>query len=161
MAVNHLMSQRPCPLVNFNSDLTATPLELQTLYRASYTSMIISLNYYAGPDGFMTKIRNSSNVPIRPDLTCFALLYLAEGATEKIDGMGATYRKGPGAIEPRWWRQTWVGVRLAAEHEGLKSNFREPCAWLLGLQRWPSELDQWPSWPEVRYEPVYPLASRM
>lgn len=158
MEVNHLMSQRPTPLP-FNPDLTATPVELQTLYRASFTSMIISLNYYA-PFSSSSGKTVKMNRPVRPDLICFALLYLAEGAVEMVDGSGSgslsrRFREGAGAGEPRWWRQDWVGARLSAERNSLTSSFREAAAWLLGLQRWPEELDQWPAWPVIRYQPVY------
>lgn len=158
MEVNHMMSQRPSPAPQFfNPDLTATPLQLQTLYRASYTSMIISLNYfYVGPGLYSAPgmAKRKLSRPVRPDLICFALLYLAEGAVEMIDGSGR-FRQGPGAPEPRWWRQAWVDERLKAERDSLTSNFREASAWLLGLQRWPEELDQWPAWPEIKYQPVH------
>ena len=153
MEVNRRMSQRPTP-PTCNSNLTATPAQLQTLYRAGYTSMIISLNYYHAPHNTITTraMKKPSPPPVRPDLICFALLYLAEGA---VTPTGDRFGPGSGAPEPKWWRQAWVEARLREEQCSLTANFRDAAAWLLGLQRWPEELDRWPAWPDIRYHPVY------
>jgi len=60
---------------------SASPGQLQTLYRASYTSMIISINY----------LNQEQDELCRPDLTCFGLLWFAEG--------GST---------PVWWEEEWA-----------------------------------------------------
>ncbi|KAF8236995.1 hypothetical protein L208DRAFT_1432083, partial [Tricholoma matsutake] len=84
-------------------DTDATPVQLQTLYRASYTSMILSLNYFISDP--------SHGDFVRPDLICFALLWLAEGAVEEREVSTASgekkkvYSTGRGAEEPQWWRQ--------------------------------------------------------
>ncbi|KAJ3506681.1 hypothetical protein NLJ89_g6740 [Agrocybe chaxingu] len=120
MELNILMSNRmkgPGP--------AATPAELQALYRASYTSMIISLNYFdqIQPDVGSTR---------RPDLTCFALLWLAEAGDE-----------------PKWWKEKWVETRLKAESNGLKGRWKRAASWLLGLGDTPPQLDlaKWPVLP--------------
>ncbi|KAF8233844.1 hypothetical protein L208DRAFT_1395035 [Tricholoma matsutake] len=133
-------------------DTVATPAQLQTLYRASYTSMILSLNYFTSdpPDGNF----------VRPDLICFALLWLAEGAVEESEvstdsgGKKKVYSTGKGAEQPEWWKQPWVGERLKLERQSLDSantEWRNAAACLLGLTSWPEHLDFLTDWESVIY----------
>jgi hypothetical protein len=152
MDVNKWMSCRPVPL---ESRPRATPEQLHTLYRASYTSMIISLNYFA-PGGTTSSTRTNMGMPVRPDLICFALLWLANH-TVRLDPKTGRYIEGPGVEAPEWWNQNWVKGRLGTEYAGLKEGWREPAAWLLGLKGFPAELDvgRWPEWPDLKYIPLY------
>lgn len=152
MDVNKWMSCRPVPL---EPRPRATPEQLHTLYRASYTSMIISLNYFA-PGGTTSSTRTNMGMPVRPDLICFALLWLADH-TVKLDLTTGRYVEGPGVKAPEWWKQNWVHGRLGTEYAGLKEGWREPAAWLLGLKGFPAELDggRWPEWPDIKYVPTY------
>jgi len=164
MEVNHSMTQRPRNSQQ-SRELDATPKELHTLYRAHFVSTIISLNYFpTGP---------RADRPARPDLICFALLYLAEGAVSLQQAGGITgisnntgpvnrkddksqYVRGSGAEKPLWWNQIWVRDRLTHEVGSLSENFRQPTAWLLGLQDFPHELlSKWPEWPQIIYDPKY------
>jgi len=146
MEVNQLMSGRL-------SSHDVIPAQLQTLYRASYTSMVLSLNYIP-PDGFLGSV-------VRPDLICFALLWLAEASVKEVQvGSGpdrkTIYVAGDGAEEPEWWRHPWVGERLRTEKNCLdyaKTEWRDAAAWLLGLASWPEHLDNWPEWKSVVYGP--------
>lgn len=150
MDVNLYLS-RP-QTVSLNPALRATTNQLSTLYRASYVSRILSLNYYAPGGGSASEKDNTteSGLPVRPDLTCFALLYLAEHAVIQD---GVWYKEGPGAEEPHWWRQNWVQARLKAESSSLRGNWKQPAAWALGLTDWPEGLHKWPEWPVVKYRP--------
>ena len=105
--------------------LASSAAQLQTLYRASYASMIISINYL-GHD-----VSDTGKNAHRPDLTCFALLWLAEGGTA-----------------PDWWNQQWVQTRLVSEANSLKGNWKRAASWLLGLGDVPQILDLnvWPCW---------------
>jgi hypothetical protein len=145
------MSCRPVPQVPRPG---ATPEQLHTLYRASYTSMVISLNYFA-PGGTTSSTRTNMGTPVRPDLICWALLWLADHAV-RLDPTTGRYVEGPGVEAPEWWTQNWVQGRLRTEYAGLKEGWREPAAWLLGLKGFPAELDggRWPEWPDVRYVPA-------
>ncbi len=134
MDVNRYMS-RP-QTASLRPDLKATNHQLETLYRASYVSMVISLNYFA-PGGSSSDNKTESSLPIRPDLTCFALLYLAESAVRASE---TGFVQGEGAPKPHWWDQPWVGSRLKAERSSLRGNWEEPAAWLLGLIEWPEGL---------------------
>jgi len=158
LQLNKLMSGRPTPPVPRPK---ATPEQLSTLYRASYTSMVISLNYFASghmvsSSSSMTNEKKHHRLPARPDLICFALLYLAEHAV-KSNRESGKYIEGIGAKVPGWWGEPWVEDRLKMEFGSLKESFKEPAAWLLGLAGFPSELnlENWPQWPDVRYVPVY------
>lgn len=140
-----------------NLDTTASPAQLQTLYRASYTSMILSLNYFPSNPGYGDFAR--------PDLICFALLWLADGAVEEVEittdsgQKKVHYYTGKGAEEPTWWEQEWVGKRLELERQSLSSTtteWKDAAAWLLGLTNWPEHLDRWPQWESV----VYTVAER-
>jgi hypothetical protein len=147
--VNKWMSGRPIPASGRRRPV-ATNEELQTLYRASYTSMVLSLNYFA-PSGTTSATRTSAGTPVRPDLICFALLRLAEHAVvldPQAPG-GPKWVPGPGVDAPAWWAETWVQGRLREEWASLKEGWREPAAWLLGLKSFPPELDvaRWPEWP--------------
>lgn len=150
MDVNHKMSSRP---ILGELSPKATPQQLHTLYRASYTSMVLSLNYIA-PGGTTSNTRTTTGTPVRPDLVCFALLWLAEHAV-RVDPSTGSYVEGAGVKAPEWWGQNWVQERLRSEYAGLKEGWREPAAWLLGLKGFPAELDvgRWPEWPEIRYSP--------
>jgi hypothetical protein len=150
--VNRYMSGRP---LSPKARPKATPTQLHTLYRASYTSMVISLNYFA-PGGTTKTTRTNTGIPVRPDLLCFALLWLADHAVE-VDPATGRYRRGQGVPAPDWWGEDWVRDRLAAEYGSLKEGFREPTAWLLGLKGFPPELDlvRHPDWPTIVYDPVY------
>ncbi|KAK4182368.1 hypothetical protein QBC35DRAFT_510099 [Podospora australis] len=119
--------------------------QLDALYRASYASMIISINYLVLPKG--------GAAPVRPDLTCFALLYLAESAVQ-LDSSTGKWVQGPGAGKPAWWDHGWVKARLQSEQQSLKEGWQNPAAWLLGLKEFPIELDHrnHPDWPRVVYE---------
>ena len=152
MDVNKLMSARPTPVITRPK---ATPTQLHTLYRASYTSMVLSLNYFA-PSGTTSITRTNSASPVRPDLICFALLWLADHAV-RLDPTTERYVRGPGVSAPEWWAENWVHERLRTEFSGLKDGWREPAAWLLGLKGFPAELDvgRWPEWPEIKYTPAY------
>jgi hypothetical protein len=110
--------------ITLNRDLrqpaiAATAQQLNACYRASYTSMIISIN-------FMPEVTKRIDIVkwIRPDLHCMALLLRAEGAPE-----------------PAWWRSGYATNRLNDETRGLKGNWRDPAAWLLGLSHFPSQHD--------------------
>ena len=141
MEVNQSMSNRPSYLYNDES-LFGTNEELSTLYRASYVSMIISLNYFPR-DGHRSDTRLHSGAAVRPDLICFALLWISRDLVNE---------GGDGAPEPAWWSQKWVGDRLNAEMTSLVgTRWRNAAAWLLGLHRWPQHLDNWPNWESVRY----------
>ena len=121
--LNHNLEQQSMELnQDMSSQALASPAQLQTLYRASYASMIISINYFG-----LDKL----NTAYRPDLTCFALLWLAE--------VGTT---------PDWWNQNWVQKRLILEANNLKGNWKRAASWLLGLGDVPQILDlsEWPSW---------------
>jgi len=79
---------------HMSSQALVSPAQLQTLYRAGYASMIIS-----GHD-----IPNTSTGNVyRPDLTRFALLWLAEVGTA-----------------PNRWNEKWVQKRLISEAKSLK-----------------------------------------
>lgn len=147
LEVNIQMS-RPANYARAN--IPATHHQLQTLYRAQYVSMIISLNYYT-PRGTSHSTPVELHPLYRPDLHCFALLYLAEGAVVTVEGVN---QPGPGAARPDWWQQDWVKSRLINERASLQGNWQRGAAWLLGLQQWPSELDNWPTWPRVVYDPL-------
>jgi hypothetical protein len=118
------MELNQCMSSQNESKARATPAQLQTLYRASYASMIISINYF-GQD-----ISDTGNAH-RPDLTCFALLWLAEVGTA-----------------PDWWDNQWVQKRLVSEANSLKGNWKRAASWLLGLGDVPRILDlnMWPYW---------------
>ncbi|GLB43206.1 hypothetical protein LshimejAT787_1301070 [Lyophyllum shimeji] len=79
--LNQVMSDRPLRVLR----TPATSAQLQTLYRASYASMILSINYFDQDQHHVDDSR-------RPDLICFALLWLAEGGTA-----------------PAWWGDKWSG----------------------------------------------------
>jgi hypothetical protein len=100
--------------VNQHMSKMASDTQLQTLYRASYTSMILSINYFDQDQDHVC----------RPDLTCFALLWLAEG--------GST---------PEWWGEEWVETKLKAEASSLKGNWQKAASGLLGLCYIPPVLD--------------------
>ncbi|GAM90473.1 hypothetical protein ANO11243_085170 [Dothideomycetidae sp. 11243] len=148
MDVNLWMSSR-----SGTSPVKATSVQLNTLYRASYASLIISLNYMP-PSGVITSSRHSTKRVVRPDLTCFALLYLAENSVV-YNVQSDRWTEGPGVSMPEWWNHIWVQSRLHDEHESLKAGWREPMAWLLGLKGFPPELeyDRFPQWPTIRYTP--------
>jgi hypothetical protein len=100
-------------------DAGPTAEEFNAVYRASYVSMIISLNYI----NYSLHGRAHSNEGLcRPDLTCMALLLMAEGAEK-----------------PKWWEEKWVKDRLHKERQGLSKDesWMEPMAWLFGLKKWP------------------------
>jgi hypothetical protein len=105
--VNQCMSNIP----------SASPAQLQTLYRASYTSMIISINY----------LNQEQDELCRPDLTCFGLLWFAEG--------GST---------PVWWEEGWVKTRLKVEASSLNGKWQKAASGLLGLCYVPPLLDLTP-----------------
>ena len=156
--LNRQMTQRPWA-PGQDRALDATPHELETLYRAHFVSTIISLNFFSGVTGNVQ--------PTRPDLICFALLWLAEGAvkvrrdqarraggsSDKPDKGG--YEAGDGAPMPAWWTQNWVGGRLDREKAYMTEVSKNPAAWLLGLQDFPDRIFHWPEWPEVIYYPRY------
>ena len=137
MEVNGFMS-RPAAFGQADSPV-ATLEELRTLYRAKEVSMIVSLNKFS-----------LGKTKCRPDLHCFALLYLAESAVE-YDGQ--TWRRGRGATEPAWWNQPWVKNRLSKERECFHGDWKDSAAWLLGLSDYPNDLDKHPRWPGIWYEP--------
>jgi hypothetical protein len=139
----------------------ATDRQLGTLYRASYTSMVISLNYFP-PSGRITINNVSAKTAVRPDLTCFALLYLAEHAVVR-DPTSGEWVEGPGVQMPEWWGHNWVRDRLQHEQESLKAGWKEPMAWLLGLKSFPNELEynQQPNWPVIKYTPDQDVISQM
>ncbi|KAI9692837.1 MAG: hypothetical protein M1822_004831 [Bathelium mastoideum] len=146
LAVNIQMSR---PANYLLSDIRATHQQLQTLYRAQYVSMVLSLNYY--PSRGTSHSTPTETHPLhRPDLHCFALLYLAEGAVETVRGQN---QRGHGAPQPQWWQQNWVKMRLRNEQASLQGNWQQSAAWLLGLAQWPSGLDDWPNWPNIVYDP--------
>lgn len=117
--VNHALSNPAA------GSIRASDAELQTLYRASYTSMILSINYFnqSRPD--------TGADARRPDLSCFALLWLAEGGSE-----------------PQWWKEPWVKERLTREANSLQGAWQKAASWLLGLVDVPPMLDltRWPIW---------------
>jgi len=121
MQLNRLMSNRPVGSIG----APATPAQLQTLYRASYVSMILSINYFDKDQ------QDAQENTRRPDLSCFALLWFAEGGTV-----------------PAWWREKWVKTRLNEESKSLKGNWKRAASWLLGLGTVPTLLDmnKWPVW---------------
>jgi hypothetical protein len=131
------------------SSAPATDAELQTLYRAQYVSMILSINYWP-PAGTSRTSPTQRQPPYRPDLHCFALLYLAEGAIEQVEGI---WQRGKGAVRPDWWGDEWVNSRMRLESSSLQGSWRESAAWLLGLKTWPAGLDDWPHWPLIVYDP--------
>lgn len=98
MDVNKHMSGRPIPHVPRPK---ATREQLHTLYRASYTSMVISLNYFA-PGGTSSSTRTNMGLPVRPDLICFALLWLADHAV-RLHATTGRYEEGLGVNAPSWW----------------------------------------------------------
>ncbi|KAI5815179.1 hypothetical protein BZA77DRAFT_248940 [Pyronema omphalodes] len=100
-------------------DLGPTAVEFNALYRGSYVSMVISLNYMNYPFGGGA---NSKEGLCRPDLTCMALLLMAEGAEK-----------------PKWWEEKWVENRLQEERKALSKDesWVDPMAWLFGLEKWP------------------------
>lgn len=97
MDVNKRMSCHPTPA---EKRPKATPAQLQTLYRASYTSMVLSLNYFT-PDETTSSTRTNMGLPVRPDLICFSLLWLADH-TVRLDPTIGQYAKGPGVSAPEW-----------------------------------------------------------
>lgn len=101
----------------------ASEAQLQTLYRASYTSMILSINYFN-----QDYHHNHHRPPCRPDLTCFALLWLAE-----VSGKPEM---------PEWWEEEWVGERLTAEASGLRGKWQRAASGLLGLCSVPPLLER-------------------
>ena len=118
--LNRRMSNRPEGSIG----TLASREQLQTLYRASYTSMIISLNYF-------DQTQHNSGSVRRPDLTCFALLWLAEGGDA-----------------PAWWGEEWVQKRLKEEANVLRGRWQRAASWLLGLDDVPTLLNlaEWPRW---------------
>ncbi|KAF2148507.1 hypothetical protein K461DRAFT_233067 [Myriangium duriaei CBS 260.36] len=148
MDVNHWLTGR-----SGRSPARATPPQLYALYRASYVSMIISRNYMP-PSGVITEGLYAARRIVRPDLTCFALLYLAEHAVVR-DVTTGQWIQGPGIARPEWWDNVWVESRLHQEHESMKAGWREPAAWLLGLKEFPPELEyiRFPQWPHITYLP--------
>jgi hypothetical protein len=99
--------------------------EMNALYRSSYVSMIISLNYINYPE----RGRAASHEHLcRPDLHGMALLLMAEGASK-----------------PLWWDERFVKERLAREEAGLigDGSWKAPMAWLLGLSEWPQDVLTW------------------
>ncbi|KAL1615020.1 hypothetical protein SLS56_011959 [Neofusicoccum ribis] len=156
----------------------ATPEQLNALYRASYASMVLSLNYLllhpplaAAASSSSSSSSNSDAIsdakqhsqhhhhhraphPVRPDLTCFALLHLAEQSV-RLDEKAGELVAGPGAARPVWWGDAWVRARLRREQACLKGGWKDPAAWLLGLKDFPVELDAecQPAWPTVVYKP--------
>jgi hypothetical protein len=151
MEVNHSMSNRPRQAPSMES--RATEQQLQTLYEASFTSMVISINYFR-PGGGLNLTDRWTDSPIRPDLLCFALLWLAKH-TVKFDSIKRQYVRAVGVPAPGWWDQAWVKDRLVREFDGLKKESYEPAAWLLGLKTFPPELypDRHPEWPVLIYNP--------
>jgi hypothetical protein len=135
-AVNKYMSGRP---ISPKPRQKATPAQLHTLYRASYASMVISLNYFA-PGGTTETTRTDTGITVRPDLLCFALLWLADHAVE-LDPSTGRYRRGQRVPAPGWCGEDWVRDRLAVEYGSLKEGFREPPAWPLGLKGFHPELE--------------------
>ncbi|KAL9093888.1 MAG: hypothetical protein Q9165_003811 [Trypethelium subeluteriae] len=121
-------------------NIAATEKQLQTLYRAQYVSMILSINYWP-PSGVSRASPTERHPVYRPDLYCFALLYLAEGAVQEAKGK---WQKGQGASKPAWWGKDWVKARLTLEASSLQGNWHECAAWLLGLKSWPTGLEDWP-----------------
>ena len=107
--------------LNQQMSAVATTSQLQTLYRASYTSMILSINY-------LNQDQDQDHL-YRPDLTCFALLWLAESDSSP-DSQSL----------PEWWTEEWVERRLKAEGSSLKGNWYKASAGLLGLDYEPSLL---------------------
>lgn len=122
--------------------MKATNELLQTLYRASYTSMLLPLNYFPTSSS-QAQSRVETGLPVRPDLICFALLYLAEHAI-RMDGL--VPKEGVGADRPHWWEQAWVQAKLNAESRSLTGLCQKAASWALGLRDWPAELLQWPKW---------------
>jgi hypothetical protein len=102
------------------STIQASNQELNACYRASYTSMIISINYmhevHRRPDSKLKMIR--------PDLHCMVLLLRAEGSSR-----------------PSWWGNQVIIGRLRLESQGLTGTWKDPAAWLLGLAHFPSDHD--------------------
>ncbi|KAB2570579.1 hypothetical protein DBV05_g10747 [Lasiodiplodia theobromae] len=161
--VNLCMSGRTAG--SSSSRAVATNEQLNQLYRASYASMVVSLNYLllqppaATADADADTKQQSPHQhlhPVRPDLTCFALLHLAEQSV-RLDEKAGEWVAGPGAPMPAWWGDAWVHARLRREQACLKPGWKDPAAWLLGLKSFPPELDalecQPAAWPRVVYEP--------
>lgn len=98
--------------LNQQMSAVATTFQSQTLYRASYASMILSINY----------LNQDQYQLYRPDLTCFALLWLAENESSPDS-----------ECLPEWWTEEWVEQRLKAEGSSLKGNWYKASRGLLGL----------------------------
>lgn len=100
------------------------PEELNACYRASYTSMIISLNYMPAIHTHKQRTHYQPRL-CRPDLHCMALLLRALGAEK-----------------PRWWdTESFVTGRLEQERKSLEGEWKNSAAWLLGLPNYPSDHD--------------------
>ncbi|KAF8539167.1 hypothetical protein BDD12DRAFT_805564 [Trichophaea hybrida] len=120
-----LQSARGGEYVTARNNEKPTPKEMNALYRASYVSMIISLNYITYP----RRGRAVSDTHLcRPDLHGMALLLMAEGASMPI-----------------WRQRPLVAARLKEENdsfeEGSTGSWRKSMAWLLGLGGCPSDED--------------------
>lgn len=134
--VLNIFLSRPAK-VGFPQSPRAADEELSTLYKAHYVSTLLSINFW-NPD-----FPDDMGKRVRPDLICFALLRLVEGAVAD----GAT------AINcPTWWTQQWVRERLTAERKSLKGGWENSAAWLLGLAEFPDALWDFGQWPDVRYK---------
>ena len=97
--------------------------ELRANYESSYVSMILSLNYM---DRRLSMRSANPRLASRPDIICTGLLLKARGAKE-----------------PRWWNQSMFVEARNAEMDALEGNqWKEPMAQLLGLPRWPPDLEK-------------------
>ena len=97
--------------------------ELKANYESSYVSMILSLNYM---DKRLNARSANQQLASRPDIICTGLLLKARGAKE-----------------PLWWNQPMVVEARNAQMDALEGNhWKEPMAQLLGLPRWPPNLEK-------------------
>ncbi|KAF8464483.1 hypothetical protein BDZ91DRAFT_257393 [Kalaharituber pfeilii] len=96
---------------------TVTAADLNAMYRASYVSMVMSLNNMRWRRG------DTAGSLRRPDLLCGGLLVYAETGQA-----------------PAWWGEAWARDRVQQEVESLAGVWRKPMAGLVGLVEWPAEM---------------------
>jgi hypothetical protein len=119
----------------------ATDTQLNAAYRASYTSMIISLNYMPSVQTSSQHRRYIQPRLCRPDLHCLGLLLRAEGEPK-----------------PSWWDSAMMRGQLQEESRSLEGEWKDSAAWLLGLPNYPSDQDfrMWGSTNDGNNQPQLP-----
>ena len=112
-----------------NLSLKPSDEELAACYRASYVSMIISLNYMSPTPNYSRWRRGVVRELCRPDFHCMILLLRAQGWPK-----------------PRWWDDPFVKMQLDREKMSLNGEqWKDAAAWLLGLGSCPGE-EEFSNW---------------